>query len=215
MDAWGLPDEGWKPPEVQPRKEKRAKQKQNKAVRPYTETEPSPRASQEASAQDKLDRELQRPNPYTAESTSSPRPDAQEKLRRERLRLLADAGSSAQGSDSPALGSASTSNRPTSPAPTYTSLPPYTPGPSQPRPQSSREGSQAKTSSFLNRLGLTTSRRRSREPDWAVASNTSTDTRPLPTVPDAGHSSSGAREGAGLDDKSGAAGQASTTNDGT
>ncbi|VDB88798.1 unnamed protein product [Peniophora sp. CBMAI 1063] len=166
MNAFGLPDEGWQPPTVPPRKGKRLRQ--NKQPQPYTEAEPSPHASPRPSSQDKLDRELQCPHPYTAGSESSPRLDAQGKLRRERLRELAHTSTGSRGPSHSRTESAPPSYRSASPAPTFASLPPYTPGPSRHQHRTSRESAQMKTARIFDMLGLPMPRMRIREPEWVL-----------------------------------------------
>ena len=103
--------------------------KQNIKPQPYTAATPAPLSP--SSPGDKLSRELYRAQAYTGESNKSPRPSAQDKLQRERLRVLAG-GASGSGPGHPSSNesraSLAPSYRSTSPSPTFTSLPPYSPG---------------------------------------------------------------------------------------
>ncbi|KZV72744.1 hypothetical protein PENSPDRAFT_649507 [Peniophora sp. CONT] len=153
-------DASMEPPTVPPRKEKRPKQ--NKKPQPYTQTSPT----SPSFPHDKLSRELQRANPYTAESGKSPRPSGQDKLQRERLRALAGAGASGGGipgpsHPNPSRASLPPSYRSTSPSPTFTSLPPYSSGPpnaqAQTQPQT-RDRTQRKSMSLFRRFSRASSR---------------------------------------------------------
>ncbi|KZV72745.1 hypothetical protein PENSPDRAFT_649508 [Peniophora sp. CONT] len=184
MDLFDSYQLGMEPPKVPPRKEKRPKVKQDVKPRPYIDPSPAPRPLSALQPIDKLGRELQQPQPYTAESDGPPRPSAQDKLQRERVRALAGTGSS-PGPSHPNSSRASLppSYRSTSPAPTFTSLPPYTPSPpgfdDQSQPQA-RERTQRR--SMFRRWSRASTRSESL-PQEVDAPPDATSPRALPSIP--------------------------------
>ena len=143
---------------------------------------PSPAPSR-PSTQEKIDR-VPQPYAFELESAPSARSSPQDKLRHERLRML---GGGESGPTRPLSSMSRTSLPPSyrssSPAPTFASLPPYTPGPSRPQP-STREHAQTQKRTLLGRLGLGSSQSRSQslEPESVLVHTQAASARPLPST---------------------------------